>query len=100
MPIRIAIALTVCSLFGQTPAPAPSTPPKSPFIRGPFEFSGVVDGYFSHNGNSPDSKFNAVRNFDTQANRPALNMARLAISSAIHSQLLELPNRSTSRASI
>ncbi|MBM3786229.1 MAG: porin [Acidobacteria bacterium] len=73
--LLVSIALFVSTLSAQTPPPA-----KPSFTLGSFEFSGVADGYFSHNSNKPDSAFNAVRNFDTQAGRPALNMARLAIS--------------------
>jgi Putative beta-barrel porin-2, OmpL-like. bbp2 len=54
---------------------------KSPFSLGKVDVHGVVDGYYSYNNNRPASAFQAIRNFDTQADRFALNMARLAVES-------------------
>lgn len=70
-------ALSALHCLGQTAAP----PAKSVWTRGNVDIHGVVDGYVSYNYNRPASAFQAIRNFDTQANRFALNMARLALES-------------------
>lgn len=41
-------------------------------------FSGLFDGYYSHNYNRPSSRTNLLRNFDTDAAQITLNMARLS----------------------
>jgi hypothetical protein len=62
------------SLFAQAPA-APPAPAPTPFLR----FSGLADVYGSYAPNDPASRLNYLRNFDTQANKFALNMAKLTI---------------------
>ncbi len=59
------------AVLGQTPAPPASTPP--------LRFSGLVDAYANYSVNDPASRLNYLRNFDTQANKFALNMAKLTI---------------------
>ena len=63
------------------PAPAPAAPatPKSMWSQNGFDLSGNIDTYYSFNFNRPPSALNQLRNFDTQANRPALSMARFSV---------------------
>lgn len=61
------------------PAPAPAPAPKSVWSQNGFDLSGNIDTYYSFNFNRPPSALNQLRNFDTQANRPALNMARFTV---------------------
>lgn len=44
-----------------------------------FRVSGFVDGYANYSANDPASRLNYLRNFDTQANKFALNMAKITI---------------------
>lgn len=64
----------------EKPTETAATPaPSSRFSYKGFDISGNVDTYYSLNFNRPDSAANQLRNFDTQANRPALSMARLSV---------------------
>jgi len=59
---------------------AQTTPaPTSIWSQRGFDLSGNIDTHFSGNFNRPGSAANQLRNFDTQANRPALNMARFTV---------------------
>ncbi len=76
------LAFSIAGLsLGQTPTPAPPAPapaataPAAPFLR----FSGLVDGYANYASNDPASRLNYLRNFDSQANKFALSMAKLTI---------------------
>ncbi len=65
------------ALYAQAPAPPapPAAPASTPFLN----FSGFVDGYGSYAPNDPASRLNYLRNFDTQANKFALNMAKFVV---------------------
>lgn len=76
MTAGVALFCTL-PLLAQSASPAP----RSIWTRGKVDISGVVDGYYSLNFNHPRSAFQALRNFDTQADRFALNMARLTLES-------------------
>jgi hypothetical protein len=58
-------------LAGQTAPP----PGRTPLLT----FSGFADGYLNYSYNDPASALNLYRNFDTQSNRFALNMAKLTV---------------------
>ena len=67
----------------QTPqeAPKPAEPPApapAPWSIGDFKFSGLIDGYYSHNFNNPASGFSTLRNFDVRSRSFALNMVELS----------------------
>jgi len=67
----------------QKPAESTTTPPQpasSVWSVGPVDFSALVDGYYSYNSNHPASRQNQLRNFDFNANRFSLNMAKLSLS--------------------
>ncbi len=67
----------------QTAPAEPGTPAPASFWRvGPIDFSGLVDGYYSLGFNHPASRTNQLRNFDVQANRLSLNMARMTLEHA------------------
>jgi Putative beta-barrel porin-2, OmpL-like. bbp2 len=65
-----------CAGFAQTDPPQTANTflPTALPSAGPIKFSGLVDGYYSLNFNHPDSGVNTLRNFDTRANYPAINM--------------------------
>jgi len=63
-----------------TPAPAPAPAPAPTWSIGPIDFSGLIDGYYSQNLNSPASRTNQLYNFDVQAEQFSLNMAKLSMS--------------------
>ena len=68
---------------GAAPEAAAATPPSAPtWSVGPIEFSGLVDGYYSYNLNTPATRSggNQLRNFDYDANSFSLNMAKLTMS--------------------
>jgi hypothetical protein len=73
-----ALSLAAVSAFGQASG---SSPGKSIWTKGKVDISGIVDGYATYNYNKPDSGFQAIRNFDTQSNRFALNMAKIQLES-------------------
>jgi hypothetical protein len=50
----------------------PAAPP--PWSIGEISFSGLIDGYYSHNFNNPASGFNTLRNFEVKSRQFALNM--------------------------
>jgi len=80
------------SVFGQNapaPAPAPAAAPP-PWSIGAIDFSGLVDGYYSFNGNHPPptpsanvggltGAGNQLYNFNVNANQFSLNMAKLSM---------------------
>jgi len=64
------------------PEAAAATPPSAPtWSVGPIDFSGLVDGYYSYNFNTPATRSsgNQLRNFDYDANSFSLNMAKLTM---------------------
>ena len=56
--------------------PVPAAPE---WILGPVGVSGLLDAHYSLNFNHPASGVNALRNFDTQADRFSLNMLKLTL---------------------
>ena len=90
--VCLIAVLIAASAFGQdapapaqapAPAAAPATPPAAPpWSVGGFDFSGLVDAYYSFNFNHPANQTNGFYNFDTAANQFSLNMAKLTISHA------------------
>ena len=64
------------------PAPAPPPPPPAAWSLGPFDVSGMVDGYYSLGFNHPAGHVSVLRNFDDKANQPELNMAMLTLDRA------------------
>ena len=67
------------ALAGVAAAQTPPTPdPAKPTPIG-FDFSGLVDGYYSLNLGHPASKINTWRNFDARANSFGLNFAKLTV---------------------
>ncbi|MGA2186798.1 MAG: outer membrane beta-barrel protein, partial [Bryobacteraceae bacterium] len=66
------------STAAQTPAPAPA--PSPTWSIGPIDFSGLIDGYYSANLNSPSTRTNQLYNFDVQSQQFSLNMAKLSLS--------------------
>jgi hypothetical protein len=63
-----------------TPAPAPAPAPAPTWSIGPIDFSGLIDGYYSANLNSPSTRTNQLYNFDVQSQQFSLNMAKLSLS--------------------
>ena len=63
-----------------TPAPAPAPAPAPTWSIGPIDFSGLIDGYYSANLNSPSTRTNQLYNFDVQSQQFSLNMAKLRLS--------------------
>jgi hypothetical protein len=62
------------------PAPAPAAAPAPTWSIGPIDFSGLIDGYYSQNLNSPSTRTNQLYNFDVQSEQFSLNMAKLSLS--------------------
>jgi len=91
--VVLTALLSAVSAFAQDPpaqAPAPAAAPAAapPWSVGPIDFSGLVDGYYSFNGNHPPpnpaangltSAGNQLYNFDVNANQFSLNMAKLSM---------------------
>jgi len=65
--------------FAPAAAPAPDL---VGWKLGPFDVSGMVDGFYSLNFNHPADHVNALLNFDDKGNRTELNMAILKVSHA------------------
>jgi hypothetical protein len=68
----------------QAPAAAPAAP-ASVWSVGPIDFSGLIDGYYTFNGNHPTNAdgtpgMNQLYNFNVQANQLSLSMAKLTLS--------------------
>ena len=86
LTVLLAASLTDVTLRGQTapaqdaPATAAQDAPAAPWSIGEINFSGLIDGYYSHNFNNPASGFNTLRNFEVRARSFALNMAELSLS--------------------
>ncbi|MDP2999283.1 MAG: porin [Bryobacterales bacterium] len=70
------------ALLGSALAAQAQTAAPSPWSAGPLTFSGLMDGYYSLGFNHPASRTNQLRNFDVQANRLSLNMAKLTLEHA------------------
>jgi hypothetical protein len=90
----LTAVLATMSAFGQAaPAPAPAPAPAAappPWSVGPIDFSGLVDGYYTYNGNHPPptpagnfssiaSAGNQLYNFNVNANQFSLNMAKISL---------------------
>jgi hypothetical protein len=95
IPLGI-LALVVCAYAAdnpdqQPPAPAtptdskttdaakPADPPPPPAKYGGWVFSGLADGYWDHNFNSPALNLNALQNFDLHTGTPRLSLAKFTI---------------------
>lgn len=63
---------------GPDAAAAPSPNPAA-WKVGPFDVSGMIDGYYSLGFNHPADHINGLRNFDDKANQLELNMASLTM---------------------
>ena len=81
------MALASMAYAQDQPAPAPAAAPAPPptWSVGPIDFSGLIDGYYTSNFNHPVQAsgapgFNALYNFNTQANQFSLAMAKLSMS--------------------
>src|SRR4051794_14664074 len=81
-----ALILSGTLVWGQTPQPAPSQPDPAPApastLPGNIQVSGLIDAYYSFNGNHPASRFNTLRNFEVKANQFSLNMVKLSLTRA------------------
>jgi hypothetical protein len=90
----VAIGLAGSAILQAQNPPAPSTPPAAPpaagappatdappapWSIGEIKFSGLIDGYYSHNFNNPASGFNTLRNFDVKSRSFALNMVEFSM---------------------
>lgn len=65
-----------------SPAAAPPAPAAAPtWSIGPLDISGTVDGYYSFNGNHPNSptNFNGLYNFNDRADSFDLSLAKLTL---------------------
>jgi len=71
-----APAQTSAPASTSAPAPAPT------WSIGPIDFSGLIDGYYSANLNSPSTRTNQLYNFDVQSQQFSLNMAKLTMAHA------------------
>jgi hypothetical protein len=69
----LSISIACSQLFAQAPAPAPAPAGSS------YNFSGLIDGYYSYAANHPASRVNAQRNFDVRANSLSLNMTKFTL---------------------
>jgi len=65
-----ALALAVCARGADDVTPAK---------HGGWVFSGLVDGYFDHNGNNPSLNFNQLQNFDLHSGVPRLSLIKVAV---------------------
>lgn len=64
----------------QTPAPAPAPAAAAPtWSVGGVNISGVIDGYYSWNGNHPGSSTNTFYSFNNSANSFALNLGKITL---------------------
>jgi hypothetical protein len=70
--------------YGQAASPAPAATaaqaPAPTWSIGPIDFSGLIDGYYSQNLNSPSTRTNQLYNFNVQSQQFSLNMAKLSLS--------------------
>ncbi len=88
--IALLAAVAACGANAQTtptpaateeasaPAAAPAPDPVG-WKLGPFDVSGMVDGFYSLNFNHPADHVNELQNFDDRGNRMELNMATLSV---------------------
>ena len=82
------VAIASLAYAQDQPAPAPAAAPAPPppvWSVGPIDFSGLIDGYYTANFSHPVQAsgapgFNALYNFNTQANQFSLAMAKLSMS--------------------
>jgi hypothetical protein len=72
----VGLAGTAVAAGQTTPAPAASP---AQWSIGGIQFSGLIDGYYSHNFNNPASGFNTLRNFEVRSRSFALNMAEVLL---------------------
>lgn len=84
--VRTLVLLTGVVSNGQTPMPAAPTsdaaapaPNPTAWKLGPFDVSGMIDGYYSLGFNHPANHIDGLRNFDDKANQLELNMASLTV---------------------
>ena len=71
----------VCAVLGLAVLSQPQAQAQdpAPWSIGEIKFSGLVDGYYSHNFNNPASGFNTLRNFEVKSRQFSLNMAELSL---------------------
>lgn len=74
MRFRIRYLYTACLAALSLPAAGQQTP----WTIGNISFSGLIDGYYSHNFNNPASGYNTLRNFEVKSRQFSLNMAELS----------------------
>ena len=72
----VSTAVLSFALLAQAQAPAPAP---APWSIGEIKFSGLIDGYYSHNFNNPASGYNTLRNFEVKSRQFSLNMAELSL---------------------
>lgn len=58
---------------------APASTSSTAWKIGPFDVSGMIDGYYSLGFNHPDDHVNGLRNFDDKSNNLELNMVSLTL---------------------
>jgi hypothetical protein len=77
------MTVLVMSLAGAKIAHGQGTPaqtaPPAPWSIGEMKFSGLIDGYYSHNFNNPASGFSTLRNFDVRSRSFAINMLEFSM---------------------
>ena len=61
------------------PKPADATPPAPPPKYGGWVFSGLADGYVTHNGNKPALDYNQLQNFDIHSGAPRFSFGKFTL---------------------
>lgn len=77
MKIPTNLTLVVLSLAPFSLLAQDSAPPA--WSAGAIRFSGLIDGYYAYNFNTPASRNNVLRNFEVKAQQMTLNMAKLTM---------------------
>jgi hypothetical protein len=75
--LRFRSICVFVSILGSMALPAAAQAP--PWTIGDITFSGLIDGYYSHNFNNPASGYNTLRNFEVKSRQFTLNMAELSL---------------------
>lgn len=80
----LALLGALITAYGQAASPAPADAGQAlaqtpAWSIGPIDFSGLIDGYYSENLNSPSTRTNQLYNYDVQARALSLDMAELSV---------------------